>query len=46
MAKLVENAFRDVNIGFANEVDNICRKLGISGEKHPCVYGWRGRDQQ
>jgi UDP-N-acetyl-D-mannosaminuronic acid dehydrogenase len=27
MAKLVENAYRDVNIGFANELSLICEKL-------------------
>jgi UDP-N-acetyl-D-mannosaminuronic acid dehydrogenase len=27
MAKLVENAFRDVNIGFANELSLICERL-------------------
>lgn len=30
MAKLSENAFRDVNIAFANELDNICNKLDIN----------------
>ena len=29
MAKLVENAFRDVNIAFANELSMICDDLGI-----------------
>jgi UDP-N-acetyl-D-mannosaminuronic acid dehydrogenase len=29
MAKLSENAFRDVNIAFANELSVICDKLGI-----------------
>lgn len=29
MAKLVENAFRDVNIAFANELSLICADLGI-----------------
>jgi UDP-N-acetyl-D-mannosaminuronic acid dehydrogenase len=29
MAKLVENAFRDVNIGFANELSLICEKLRL-----------------
>lgn len=29
MAKLTENAFRDVNIAFANELSLICDKLGI-----------------
>jgi UDP-N-acetyl-D-mannosaminuronic acid dehydrogenase len=29
MAKLSENAFRDVNIAFANELSMICDKLGI-----------------
>jgi UDP-N-acetyl-D-mannosaminuronic acid dehydrogenase len=29
MAKLTENAFRDVNIAFANELSMICDKLGI-----------------
>jgi UDP-N-acetyl-D-mannosaminuronic acid dehydrogenase len=30
MAKLTENAFRDVNIAFANELSIICDKLGIN----------------
>jgi len=30
MVKLSENAFRDVNISFANELALICEKLGIS----------------
>jgi UDP-N-acetyl-D-mannosaminuronic acid dehydrogenase len=29
MSKLTENAFRDVNIAFANELSLICAKLGI-----------------
>jgi UDP-N-acetyl-D-mannosaminuronic acid dehydrogenase len=29
MAKLTENAFRDVNIAFANELAAICERLGI-----------------
>ncbi len=29
VAKLAENSFRDVNIGFANELANICGSLGI-----------------
>jgi UDP-N-acetyl-D-mannosaminuronic acid dehydrogenase len=29
MAKLVENAYRDVNIGFANELSLICEKLKL-----------------
>jgi UDP-N-acetyl-D-mannosaminuronic acid dehydrogenase len=44
MAKLVENASRDVNIAFANEVSMICDKLGINvweliglANKHPRV---------
>jgi UDP-N-acetyl-D-mannosaminuronic acid dehydrogenase len=30
LCKLTENAFRDVNIGFANELSLICDKLGIN----------------
>jgi len=30
MSKLTENAFRDVNIAFANELSNICEKLDIN----------------
>jgi UDP-N-acetyl-D-mannosaminuronic acid dehydrogenase len=30
MAKLTENAFRDVNIAFANELSLICESLGIN----------------
>jgi UDP-N-acetyl-D-mannosaminuronic acid dehydrogenase len=30
MSKLTENAFRDVNIAFANELSMICGKLGIN----------------
>ena len=44
MAKLVENSFRDVNIAFANELANICDKLGFDvweiirlANKHPRV---------
>jgi UDP-N-acetyl-D-mannosaminuronic acid dehydrogenase len=29
MAKLAENAYRDVNIAFANELSLICRRLGL-----------------
>jgi UDP-N-acetyl-D-mannosaminuronic acid dehydrogenase len=29
MAKLTENAFRDVNIAFANELSLICERLGV-----------------
>jgi UDP-N-acetyl-D-mannosaminuronic acid dehydrogenase len=29
MAKLVENAFRDVNIAFANELSVVCENLGV-----------------
>jgi len=44
MAKLTEKSFRDVNIGFANELSMICDKLGINvwelielANKHPRV---------
>jgi UDP-N-acetyl-D-mannosaminuronic acid dehydrogenase len=44
MAKLVENAYRDVNIAFANELSVICDHLGIRvwevielANKHPRV---------
>jgi len=44
LTKLVENAYRDVNIAFANEIDSICSKLNIStldvinlANKHPRV---------
>ncbi len=44
LAKLVENSYRDVNIAFANELDNICNKLDINvweliklANKHPRV---------
>ena len=44
LAKLVENAYRDVNIGFANELSIVCDKLGINvwelialSNKHPRV---------
>ena len=44
LAKLVENAFRDVNIAFANELSLICEKLNINvwelielANKHPRV---------
>lgn len=44
MAKLVENSFRDVNIGFANELSLICDKLDVNvwelielANKHPRV---------
>lgn len=30
MCKLTENAFRDVNIAFANELSLVCEKLGIN----------------
>ena len=30
LAKLVENAFRDVNIAFANELSNVCEKVGVN----------------
>jgi UDP-N-acetyl-D-mannosaminuronic acid dehydrogenase len=44
MVKLTENAFRDVNIAFANELSLICDRLGINvwrlvelANKHPRV---------
>jgi len=44
MAKLTENAFRDVNIAFANELSIICEKIDISvwqlislANRHPRV---------
>jgi len=44
MAKLVENAFRDVNLAYANELSMICESLGINvwelielANKHPRV---------
>ena len=44
MAKLTENAFRDTNIAFANEISLICNKLGINdleliqlANRHPRV---------
>ena len=44
LAKLVENAFRDVNIAFANELSMLCDRLGINvwelielANKHPRV---------
>ena len=44
MCKLVENAYRDVNIAFANELSLICDKVGINvwelirlANKHPRV---------
>jgi len=44
MAKLTENAFRDVNIAYANELSLICDKLGINvweliklANRHPRV---------
>ena len=44
MAKLTENAFRDTNIAFANELSILCKRLGISvwelielANRHPRV---------
>ncbi len=44
LAKLTENAFRDVNIAFANELSLICDKLGVNvwnlislSNRHPRV---------
>ena len=44
LTKLVENSYRDVNIAFANELDNICSKLDVNvweliklANKHPRV---------
>ena len=44
LAKLVENAYRDVNIAFANELSIVCDKLGVNvwdliglANKHPRV---------
>lgn len=44
MCKLTENSFRDLNIGFANELSMICDKLGINvwelialANRHPRV---------
>ena len=44
LAKLTENAFRDVNIAFANEISSVCEALGIDpwnlielANRHPRV---------
>jgi UDP-N-acetyl-D-mannosaminuronic acid dehydrogenase len=44
LAKLVENAYRDVNIGFANELSMVCEKVGVNvwdlielANRHPRV---------
>ena len=44
LVKLIENAYRDVNIAFANEVANICERMGLDAweaiglaNKHPRV---------
>lgn len=44
LVKLTENAFRDVNIGFANELSNVCQVLGLNvwevielANRHPRV---------
>jgi UDP-N-acetyl-D-mannosaminuronic acid dehydrogenase len=44
LAKLVENAYRDVNIAFANELSNVCDQLAINvwdliglANRHPRV---------
>jgi UDP-N-acetyl-D-mannosaminuronic acid dehydrogenase len=44
MVKLTENAFRDVNIAFANELSLVCERLGVNvwrlvdlANKHPRV---------
>lgn len=44
LVKLTENAFRDVNIGFANELAGVCQQLGLNAwevielaNKHPRV---------
>lgn len=44
LVKLTENAFRDVNIGFANELSGVCQQLGLNvwevielANKHPRV---------
>jgi len=44
LAKLTENAFRDVNIAFANELSLVCHKLGVDvwelirlANRHPRV---------
>lgn len=44
MCKLTENAFRDVNIAFANELSIVCEKLGVNvwelirlANRHPRV---------
>jgi UDP-N-acetyl-D-mannosaminuronic acid dehydrogenase len=44
LVKLIENAYRDVNIAFANEVANICDRMGLDAweaislaNKHPRV---------
>ena len=33
LIKLFENSYRDVNIGFANEIDTICKKYLINSKK-------------
>lgn len=44
VVKLVENAYRDVNVAFANEVEQLCRAHGVDGwevralaNRHPRV---------
>ena len=53
MAKLTENAFRDVNIAFANELSVICQKIDddvwelirllISISEYTSTWAWGGR---
>lgn len=33
LIKLFENSYRDVNIGFANEIDTICKEYAINSKK-------------
>ena len=33
LSKLAENSFRDVNISFANEIANVCEKVGVDHNK-------------
>ena len=37
MCKLMENAYRDVNIGFANELSMVCEKAGVDFSELICL---------
>jgi GDP-mannose 6-dehydrogenase len=42
MVKYVDNAWHALKVGFANEIGNVCKALGVDAHREECS-SWRGR---